>query len=229
VSDRRQLNRSRLSEQIADMIRNDVLTGQMNAGEHVGQTQWAERVGASRMPVRDAINQLCAEGILVQDENGSASVAPIDLSDIRDGYRLNAFVASMAANRAAERITDNELVNLERILESMEEAVRRDDRGLASRHNWAFHAAINRAARSARLTAILRNPATSLAHSALEVLDEWPSRAIAHHREVLEALKAHDGEEAERLMYGHIVAGSEPMLERLEQRLLVPSPEARAE
>jgi DNA-binding GntR family transcriptional regulator len=227
VSESRQVQRLRMSEQVADIIRNDVLSGQLRAGEHVGQVQWAQRVGASRMPVRDAISQLCAEGILVQDATGTATVAPIDPSDIRDGYRLNAFVASMAANRAAERITDSEIAALERILAAMEQAVRDGDSALASRHNWSFHGAINRAARSARLTAILRNLATSIPHSAFEMLEEWPERALAHHYEVLEALKAHDGEEAERLMYSHIESGSEPMLAALKRRLSVSTPSGR--
>jgi DNA-binding GntR family transcriptional regulator len=215
----RRVQRSKLSDQIAEIIRNDVLTGRLAPGERVGQAQWADRVGASRMPVRDAINQLCAEGLLVQDETGSATVATVDPADIRDGYLLNAFVASMAARRAAERITESELNELDGINDAMKRAVDDGDRELASHLNWSFHAAINRAARSARLLAVLRNLATSIPHSAFEMLDSWPQQAYEEHRELLARLRARDGEQAAELMQHHIEAGSAPMIGELERRL----------
>jgi len=209
-----------LSDQIAEIIRNDVLTGRLRPAERVGQAQWADRVGVSRMPVRDAINQLCAEGILVQNENGFATVAKVDPVDVRDGYELTAIVASMAARRAAQRIRESEIAELEAIHAGMREAVESRDNARALRLNWAFHSAINRAARSPRLTAALRNLATSMPHgAAFELLPDWPEQARKDHEALLDALRRRDGERAAKLMREHIITGSTPVIEHLEQRL----------
>ena len=111
--DRRSVQRStKLSEQLTSILREEVLTGRVRPGERIVQSEWAERLGVSRMPVRDAVNQLCTEGILVQQQSGQVFAAQIDPDDIRDGYYLNAVLASMAARRAATRISEDELAEL---------------------------------------------------------------------------------------------------------------------
>ncbi|HEY1570457.1 MAG TPA: GntR family transcriptional regulator [Pseudonocardiaceae bacterium] len=217
--DRRSVQRStKLSEQLTSILREEVLTGRVRPGERIVQSEWAERLGVSRMPVRDAVNQLCTEGILVQQQSGQVFAAQIDPDDIRDGYYLNAVLASMAARRAATRISEDELAELKQIHTKLGKAAKAGDRHEASRLNWAFHRTVNRAANSARLTALLRMTATSIPHSAFEMVDEWPDLAQADHARILDALSAHDGEEAARIMQRHIEAGSEPMLTELRQR-----------
>lgn len=217
--DRRSVQRStKLSEQLTAILREEVLTGRLRPGERIVQSEWAERLGVSRMPVRDAVNQLCTEGILVQRQSGQVFAAHIDPDDTRDGYYLNAVLASMAARRAATRITEDQLAELRVIHTRLGEAAGIGDRAEASRLNWAFHRAVNRAANSARLTALLRMTATAVPHSAFEMIDEWPDLAQADHARIIDALAAHDGDDAAWIMQRHIKAGAEPMLTELRQR-----------
>lgn len=217
--DRLSVQRStRLSEQLTAILREEVLTGRIRPGDRIVQSEWAERLGVSRMPVRDAVNQLCTEGILVQRQYGQVFAAEIDPDDIRDGYYLNAVLASLAARRAAARITPEELESLREIHEKLGEASLAGDRHEASRLNWEFHRTINRAAKSARLTALLRMTATSIPHAAFEMVSEWPELAQADHALIIEALSARDGDEAARVMQRHVEAGSEPMLAELQHR-----------
>lgn len=212
------IERSRLSKQVANMIRDRILTGRLARGDRIVQSRWAEMLGVSRMPVRDAINQLAVEGTLVQSSNGSAVVADIDRGDISDGYELNAIICSFAARRAAERITDEELSELAAVHEAIVEAVKEGDRIRASELNWDFHRRVNEAARSARLTALLRLIAPSIPHSAFELLETWPERAVNDHHEILAALRARDPARAGEITREHIQAGSEDMLARIESR-----------
>lgn len=200
-------------------MRDDILSGRLKAGERIVQAEWAERLNVSRMPVRDAINQLCMEGLLRPTPGGSAEVVAIEPSDIQDGYFLNNMVTSLAARRAAERITEAELDSLREILAQMREAVESDDVARASQLNWEFHSTINRAAHSPRLLAVLRILATSIPHNAFRVVPDWPARALEHHADILDALAEGRADDAAKLMRGHIEMGSEEMIAELNEIL----------
>lgn len=214
-----EIHRPVIGQQVAAVIRDHVLTGRLKEGERIVQADWAERLKVSRMPVRDAINQLIAEGTLVQSRAGAAAVAPVNRQDIQDGYRLNAIVSSFAARRAAEVITEQQLEELERINHQISQAVEASNRDRASSLNWEFHRLINQASGSARLLAVLRLLAPTIPHSAFEILQEWPDRAVRDHEEILSALRARDGDLTMDLMQRHIEAGSAKMLAEVESHL----------
>jgi DNA-binding GntR family transcriptional regulator len=218
----RQLQRSRLSDQVASRIRDEVLTGRLRADAHISQVDWAERLGVSRMPVRDAINQLVAEGVLLQTKNGIATVAPLNTADVHDGYYLTAVLCSMTAKHAASRITPAELEALAHIHEVML-ACDPDDRTRLSDLNWQFHAHINKAAGAPRLLALLRTVSTSIPNSAFLRFEDWPAHALEQHSGILAALRSADPTLASDLMFKHIQQGSEPMLAEIDERLAIPS------
>jgi GntR family transcriptional regulator of vanillate catabolism len=100
------LSRTSLRDQVTAAIRDMVLSRQLGPGERIVQTEPARRLGVSRMPVRDAINTLCAEGLLVMDGTvGSAVVATVRVEDIQDSYAVQATILGLIGRRAAERIT----------------------------------------------------------------------------------------------------------------------------
>lgn len=212
---RARVQRSPLNSQVADLMRDDILSGRLKPGERIVQAEWAERLSVSRMPVRDAINQLCMEGILRPGPGGTAEVVAIEPDDIRDGYLLNSVVAALAARRAAVRITDGEIARLREIHEAMQTAVAAADATRATRLNWEFHSAINHAAHSARLLALLRILATSIPHNTFRVVPDWPARALEHHAEIIEALAEHRADDAAKLMRSHVERGSEGMIAEL--------------
>jgi DNA-binding GntR family transcriptional regulator len=213
----KRVQRSRLSSQIANMMRTEVLAGRLKPGERVGQVQWAERVGSSRMPVRDAINQLCAEGILLQAENGSTTVAEVRLDDLADAWAANATIAGMAARRAAQRIQPEELQQLERLESELEQAIAQGDIAEAGRKNWTFHVTVNRAARSPQLTALLRSMSRMLSPANFRLMEDWSTRAPHEHRALLKAFGDGDGDRAMELMQAHVEAGYRPTLEMMQR------------
>jgi DNA-binding GntR family transcriptional regulator len=222
IDDEIEIRRPVFGQQVAVVIRDYVLTGRLKEGERIVQAEWAERLKVSRMPVRDAISQLIAEGTLVQSRAGAAAVAPVNREDIHDGYRLNAIVSSFAARRAAEVITESQLAELERLNGLISEAVKASDRGLASSLNWEFHRLINQASGSSRLLALLRLLAPTIPHSAFEILEKWPDRAVRDHKRIIRALRARDGDAASELIQRHIEAGSAKMLAEVESQLASP-------
>lgn len=208
-----------LSDQVASILRDMVLSQQIKPGQRIVQTEWAQRLGVSRMPVRDAISRLCAEGVLtVGNQAGTAIAAEVSIDDLKDGYALSADVASVVTQRAVQRITDEEMAHLESLHRDMITAVERDDRAHASKLSHDFHRAINVAAKSARLMAFVRLASISIPHSTYE-LEEWPQRGIADHEMILLAFRSRNHRLAADLMRHHVEAGSKLMLSRIERQM----------
>lgn len=218
------VQRASMSDQVARILREQILSGKLRPGERLVQSEWAHRLQVSRMPVRDALNQLATEGAVLQSRNGAAVVAHIDPQDIRDGYELTNIISSFAASRAASRITGDELSDLQEIHQELAQAVASGELGAASGLNWEFHRMVNRAARSTRLNALLRQLSSSIPHAAFELVDRWPTRALTDHGQILKALEDRDEEGAAELMYRHIEDGSKHMIAMLEERSNVSAP-----
>ena len=214
------LNRSSLSDQIAAVIRDQVLSGRLRPGEPVLQVEWAQRLGVSRMPVRDAIRRLCAEGVLVSTGGNSAQVIDIDPEGVRFAYELSALALSFAAKRAATQASEDELMELEEIHADFLSAVHRGDIVQLQRLNWQFHRAITRAAHSPQLQAVLRVLSISVPLSSFELIPDWPELALKDHEEVLRALKIRDASGAADAMLHHVSAVTEPMVSGILSRRL---------
>ena len=211
------ITRSRLNDQVASLLRDKILAGQLAPGQRVRQVEWAEELGVSRMPVRDAFNQLIAEGILHQISSGVVVVAKVDTEDLRDSYYLNAVITSLAARRAARYMDDSDLEELLAVHQSMEEAMQSNDRAAAAELNWTFHRLINLGSKSPRLLALLRTVANSIPHSAFQAIEQWPTVALTEHAELLDALRIHDGDAAADLMLKHVIDGSRHMITQLDK------------
>lgn len=212
------LQRNPLSHQVASVIRDQVLTGRLAAGERVMQSDWASRLGVSRMPVRDAIRQLCTDGILIPTGGGSAIVADIDPEDIRDAYELNAAALSLAARRAAERATDDELAALRRVHARLQAAINDGDKELAQKLNVEFHRVVSKMAHAPQLLAVLRLLSTSVSHASFELIPDWPQHAVEDHEQILAAIADHNVDKAGKLMLDHITVGYTPMIPRMKPR-----------
>jgi DNA-binding GntR family transcriptional regulator len=213
------ITRGRLSDDVASAIREAIFTGRLKPGDTISQTEWAETLGVSRMPIRDAIARLCAEGTLILDRRGGsrAIVTELTLQDLRDGYELSAHVLGLLAMRAADRITDDSLARLEKMNAELAQAVEGGDGGLMSRINRRFHREVNLAAGSPRLLAFVRVAEISIPHSTFEH-SGWPKRCLKDHQALTEALARRDADASASLMRAHIDAGSRLMLQVLADR-----------
>ncbi|GAA1851675.1 GntR family transcriptional regulator [Pseudonocardia ailaonensis] len=206
------VERRSLRDQVAGILRDKILTGDLPADTKVVQSEWAERLGVSRMPVRDAINQLANEGIVKPSRNGTAIVQAINENEIQDGYELNAALSRFAASRAAVRRTEEQLGQLVAIQDDIDTAVSERRLDAASKLNWSFHRLINVSAQSPRLIALLQLLSPSIPHSAFEVIEEWPARAANDHRKIIQALRDQDAAAAGVLVYEHVLAGASAMM-----------------
>lgn len=129
-----------IREQVVDRIRNDVLAGELGAGERLREQALAERYGVSRGPIRDALLQLTQEGVLVAKPNCGVSVShpPAEalqplIVDVR--RRIEAF----ALGRAMDVIGADDIAHLSQHVADLREACREGDMAGIVRHDMAFH------------------------------------------------------------------------------------------
>lgn len=187
-------------------LKNAILAGTLKPMERITENQVAERFGLSRTPVREAFRRLEAEGlILVVPQRGSFVSQP-SVEDILEIYQMRTPLEGMAARIAAESITDEQLRHLEDLLRAEVDRRGRPSAERSLRLNREFHAVIFACTRNKRLASFLMDMQDQVHR--VRVL--WPSTLARlgetwkEHQQILAALKAHDGEAAERLMRGHL-------------------------
>ena len=105
-----------LRELVCENIRQAIIDGTISTGEPIMEIQQADHMGISRTPVREAIRKLELEGFVVMIPRRGTYVADISIKDINEVYEIRTSLDVLAAGLAAERINDDELETLQRLL-----------------------------------------------------------------------------------------------------------------
>jgi DNA-binding GntR family transcriptional regulator len=143
--------RSNLREQIKDVLLQRIVEGSYPPGSRIVETRVAQELGVSQGPVREALRDLEQLGCVVHEPYRGCSVRAFSASELLDAFPVRAALEALAARLAAERITDEELDELDEHLGRMRAAARRGDAHDQSQANASFHATIVRAARNSTL------------------------------------------------------------------------------
>lgn len=210
--------RTKLSDEVAHRIREAILSGRLTSGMRVVQEEWAQRLGVSRMPVRDAVARLEAEGLVTVSASSVVAVAAVSERDIEDIYQLTATLAGITARRAAHELSDEALGELRRVHDELTEAVDRNDDETAQARNFEFHQRINRGSGSRRLVALLRLVSAGVPHFSIRELSELGRTTVDEHAEILDALEKRDGERVRQSVEGHLLAVEHKVLARLREQ-----------
>lgn len=213
--------RPQLSEDVARFVRNRIFDGTYAAGEYVRLDQLAAELGISVTPVREALFQLRAEGLLAQQPRRGFVVLPVTSRDLTDVANVQAHVGGELAVRAAINIKDDELRELKGIQAQLEAAYATNDNERAVRLNHEFHRAINVAADSPKLAQLMSQITRYAPESVFPTITGWPAQSIKDHRRVLAALEKRDDKLARKAMSEHLAAGAVPLIEHLVERGVV--------
>lgn len=199
------VRRETVGGQIAAQLRREILFGRIASGEVLSQEAMCERFETSRMPVRDAFQQLTHEGFLERFSGNRLRVTHLDRTDLLDMFWIEATVHALATKRATERhyATEGSFDHLFEMQRTMLECADRGDFRAASTVNRSFHKAINYLAESPKLMSILRTVSMGIQGDFIAEVPEWLSRSIAEHDEILRAMQRGDAEGARGLMFRH--------------------------
>lgn len=126
---------------IADHIRELISKGNISPGEHLGQAELADRFEASRVPVREALKLLAAEGSLMHDPNRGFFVARLSSDEAKQLYRLRHLLEAELLS-TAEWPTSEQLTDFEKQLDVLTELELGNKRGEWNSRHREFHRAI---------------------------------------------------------------------------------------
>ncbi|TFV60298.1 GntR family transcriptional regulator [Mycobacterium sp. PS03-16] len=213
--------RPQLAEDVARFVRRRIFDGAYPAGRYIRLEQLASELGISVTPVREALFELRAEGLLAQQPRRGFMVLPVTRRDLADVSNVQAYVGGELAARAAGNVTDAQLRELTALQEALEDAYARGDGEDAVRLNHEFHRAINVAADSPKLAQLMSQITRYAPESVFPTIEGWPDRSTRHHRRLLAALGERDGDAARAAMSEHLAAGAEPLIAHLVARGVV--------
>jgi DNA-binding GntR family transcriptional regulator len=207
--------RPQLSDDVARYVRRRIFNGTYRSGEYLRLDQLAVDLGISVTPVREALLNLRAEGLLVQQPRRGFMVLEVTARDIADVANVQAFIGGELAARAAENITAEQLALLRSIQDDLEAAYATDDLERTVRLNHEFHRLINVAADSPKLTQFMSGITRYAPESVFPTLPGWPTQSTSDHRKVIEAFERRDADGARMAMAEHFTIGVAPLTEHL--------------
>lgn len=210
--------RPQLSDDVARVVRRRIFHGTYPAGIYLRLDQLAADLGISVTPVREALLNLRAEGLLVQHPRRGFMVLEVTARDIADVADVQAYVGGELGARAAANITDDQLAELTAIQDELEKAYDHDDLDRTVRLNHEFHRLINVIADSPKLTQVMSGVTRYAPESVFPTLEGWPAQSIKDHRKVIAALARRDAELVRAAMAEHFTIGVRPLTEHLTER-----------
>ena len=210
------------AQQLAcQFLRTRILSGLYVGGDRINPTRIAEELGISRMPVREALRQLDAEGLVTIRPNRGAIVTVLTAVDVRELFEIRAALEGMAGRLAAPYLTEDVLDDLEYRRVRMDR-VRDDAREWLSRHDQ-FHDFLCRQARRPRLAGeIARNRTAVQPYLAMYISrNQSPEMEGYGHETVIDALRSRSASRIESCLRDHIMRAARGViafLERIERQ-----------
>jgi DNA-binding GntR family transcriptional regulator len=185
---------------VAEALKGMIHSGELAPGSVLRQRDVAEQLGVSPTPVREAFRRLEAEGFIVTEAHRAAVVVRSENTRIYENAIIRAALEGLGAKLAAASITEDDLAELEGINRRLAKA--RDPSVIGSL-NREFHFRIYEITHSPVLLAQLNLLWRTLGEG--PPVDRPLSESVEHHRRIIEALRARDGEQAGAITSQHIV------------------------
>jgi DNA-binding GntR family transcriptional regulator len=201
---------------IADALREAIVRGIFQEGQSLRQDEIATQFGVSRIPVREALRQLEAEGLVTLHLNRGAMVSALSPAEAQEIFEIRSALEVKAIQLAIPKLTPSDLEKASEILAQTDQVT---DAGLLAKLNWEFHATLYTTAERPRLLTIIKtlhlnvDRYVRLQMSQMDYLE----RSQKEHYQLLEACQQHDTKAAVRLLKRHIDTAGEQLVAYLQQ------------
>lgn len=214
------LVRHPLQEQAYNKLREALMSGHFVPGQSITLRATAELMGTSPMPVRDALRRLEIEHALVARSNRTLGVPEMTYASLMELREVRVTLEGLAAEKAAQIISRDEVKQVERFYEEMAAAASAGDLDAYMRANWAFHTAIYRASGSQLLVSLIEPTWLRIGPYVRLMLPDRKSLidSLDNHLQAVRALAQRDSAAARRAISQDIVESSEGLAKLLQAR-----------
>jgi len=202
-----QKNSVPVREMTYEFLKSSVLSGHLNPGERLTEEHLAKRLGVSRTPVREALHKLESEGLIKPLETRGFMVSRDSKDEVEELFELRAILEGYALRIISEKISEEDLKQLDRLVAGAEDALRRKRMEEVFKWNTKFHDTLHGiVVDKKRLHRLLVNIRKYVLRYRMDTL-QYPDggkRAVDGHRKILLALRVKDPDLCERMMREHI-------------------------
>jgi DNA-binding GntR family transcriptional regulator len=195
-----------LAEKVAGRLRDEIVAGVLAPNERIKQIAVAERLEVSRLPVREALQQLASEGLVSLERDVGARVTPLDPAELIEVYLVREALEPVLVEHAAQRIGAERLAVARAINDESEICAAQDDHSGYLSADRRFHTEIFEATGMPRAYSII----TKMLHTAeryrraYSILPRGLETSVVEHRMILEAIERGAARDAGELHRVHV-------------------------
>lgn len=194
-------------EQVADYLRERILSGVYPRGSRLKQAEIAEQLHLSITPVREALKLLEAEGYIGGDSYRGARVAPFDASASGEILQLRLMLETQLVRACAERVTARDITDLRVLADEFALAFKAGDRAIARGVNYRFHRRMYDIAAMPQTLHFVQILWARYPFDLINAVQDRGQEAVDEHEDILQALTRGDASAAMLAMRQHIESG----------------------
>ena len=189
-------------------VRDHIVEGHVADGVRVPERELCALFGVSRTPLREALKVLAAEGLVELLPNRGARIRPLSEHDVSELFDVVGGLEALAGRLACERITDGEIVEIERLHHEMYAFYLRRDMPAYFELNQDIHRRIVEASRNATLRTVYASLAARVRRvrygaNFARNRQRW-GEAMREHEAILDALQRRAGDELSDILFRHL-------------------------
>ncbi|AUA33864.1 GntR family transcriptional regulator [Pseudomonas sp. SGAir0191] len=202
---------------VADSIRSGILSGMIPEGTQLRQDELAAKFGVSRMPVRDAIRQLEAEGLVTSEPHKGAFVSIMTIDDVVEIYDMRIMAETTALDLGFSDISNDDILEMEQRIHAINTA--RNQHALGEL-NEQFHYFLYARSSRPRLLALIKSLHRAVDRHLRFLLTnlDYHQKSQDDHIAILAACRAGDRELAKRILRLHLEAGRDEIVKFLRRK-----------
>ena len=202
-------------EKVLRILREAILRGDFAPGERLVQDELAAAIGVSRMPVREALRKLEIEGLIVMEPHRGAVVKTLSADEVEEVYVLRSQLERLALVQSIQGMTDEDIQKLEQLHKIMEET---EVVSLFVKTNIEFHQVLLCRCPWKRLLGFIDTLWTGLPQQTPYILKDQMVLSNREHREIIEAIKRGDAEQAGEILSAHIRRTGQQLVENMKKK-----------
>jgi DNA-binding GntR family transcriptional regulator len=224
LSSPRPIQRSQsLREQTYQVLRSAILAGELLAGSRLVETQIAEKLQVSRTPIREALQQLQQEQLVVTDENGNLRVVSFLPGDAKNLYRCRLVLEQESVIEACKNANSSQLAKIELAIQQAEKAIAQQPNQLTSYQllhiDYQFHRAIAECSGNPWLAMLLDQLFDKMALLRMQTVQQNLKvlEVSSEHRRIYKAIADNNSEAALEAITNHLMSSQARVIREIEQ------------
>ena len=196
---------------IASALRNAIMQGQFKANQPLRQDHIAQELGVSKIPLREALVQLKAEGLVSFMPNRGAVVSELSANKVDEIFTMRIALETKALERAIPNLSSADLIRTKSVLEILE---KENDRTQWSELNWEFHATLYQASQMPRLLNTIETLHNNVTRYLIIYLDRLSAQDISQkeHLAIFNACKRGNIDAATKQLTTHLRKASKRLM-----------------